>query len=174
MAYEVEIPDGIEVALKGNEISVKGPKGELRRNVSMRNIRHSMEKGVLKLSSENGKKAMLGTVTAHIKNMVHGVKEGFEYKLKICYAHFPINVSIAGNKVIIKNFIGEKKDREAKIIPGVKVDIKGQDITVSGTSIEEVGQTAANIELATRVTGRDVRVFSDGIYITKKPSHKGE
>lgn len=111
---------------------------------------------------------MVGTIRAHINNMIKGVTEGFTYKLKIRYAHFPMKVSVKGNEVIIENFLGEKHPRRARIMEGVTVKISGEDVIVTGIDKEKVGQTAANIEQATRIKGRDPRVFQDGIYIVEK------
>ncbi|MBI2078742.1 MAG: 50S ribosomal protein L6, partial [Euryarchaeota archaeon] len=58
--------------------------------------------------------------------------------------------------------------RKATILPGVKVDVKGDQVTVTGIDLEKVSQTAANIETATHIRNRDIRVFQDGIYIVQK------
>jgi len=89
--------------------------------------------------------------------------------LEICNVHFPMNVKLDGDRVNIKSFLGETTVRVSKVLPNVKVDIKGSHITVSGSDIEATGQTAANLEKATRLIGRDRRIFQDGIFITKKP-----
>ncbi|HIE14358.1 TPA: 50S ribosomal protein L6, partial [Candidatus Bathyarchaeota archaeon] len=112
--------------------------------------------------------ALVGTIASHIKNMIIGVTEGFTYKLKIVYSHFPISVKVSGDKVLIENFIGEKNPRVAKIVGDVKVRIEGEDIIIQGINVEDVGQTAANIELATKVKKKDPRVFLDGIYVYEK------
>ena len=101
--------------------------------------------------------------------MIKGVGEDFVYELEICNVHFPMNVKADGNKITIKSFLGETTVRESRIMPNVKVDIKGSQITVSSYDIEAAGQTAANLEKATKLTGRDRRIFQDGISITKKP-----
>jgi len=93
--------------------------------------------------------------------------------MKVVYAHFPINVSVEGKLVVIKNFAGEKTPRHAHIFGDVKVDVKGQDIVLKGLDREEVGQTAANIETATKIRRKDIRVFQDGVYITSKDDKHG-
>jgi large subunit ribosomal protein L6 len=100
--------------------------------------------------------------------MIKGVTEGFEYKMKTVFSHFPIKTSVEENKFIIQNFLGERAARTAKILEGVTVEAKGEDITVQGIDKEKVGQTVANIERATEVKYRDIRVFQDGIYRTSK------
>ena len=112
--------------------------------------------------------ALIGTIKAHTKNMIKGVTEGFEYKMKTVFSHFPIKTSVEGNEFIIQNFLGERSARKAKILDGVKIDIKGEDITVHGINKEKVGQTVANIEKATSVKRRDTRVFQDGVYRISK------
>ena len=60
----------------------------------------------------------------------------------------------------------------SKIGDNTKVEVKAADITVSGPDIEAVGQTAANMEQATKIRKHDRKVFQDGIYITKKPKEE--
>lgn len=169
--YVVRIPSDVDVKIEGGQIKVSGPKGQLERYFDLSDYNVSVENGVFKISLENPRskqKAMMGTIAAHLRNMIRGVREGYEYRLKIVYAHFPINVSVDGNRLVIKNFAGEKTPRYAHILPETQVEIKGQEIIVRGIDKEKVGQTAANIENATRIKRRDLRVFGDGIFIISK------
>ena len=100
--------------------------------------------------------------------MIKGVNEEFEYSMKTVFSHFPIKTSVEGNKFIIQNFLGERSPRIARILDGVTVKVNAEDITVSGIDKEKVGQTVANIERATIVRNRDIRVFQDGVYRTSK------
>ena len=111
---------------------------------------------------------MVDIVKAHIKNMIKGVSEGFVYTLKICSSHFPMSVSVSGNKLEVKNYLGEKVPRVLNLVENVKVTINGEEVVVESSDKELAGQTAANIELLTRRSGFDRRVFQDGIYITEK------
>ena len=168
---EVEIPEGVEVIVEGNTVRVKGPKGEVQREFKYPGIRISTEDGRVVVSKELPRRkdiAIARTFKAHITNMLRGVTEGFTYKLKVVYSHFPMTVKVQGNEVVIENFLGEKNPRRTKILPGVSVRVTGSEVIVEGIEREAVGQTAANIERATRVTKWDRRVFQDGIYITEK------
>jgi large subunit ribosomal protein L6 len=108
------------------------------------------------------------TFKSHLNNLIKGVLNSYTYTLKICSGHFPMNVSVSNNKVIIKNFFAEKIPREAKILPNVEVKINGDIVTVKSVDKDLAGQTAGNIEQACRIVNRDRRVFMDGIYITHK------
>ncbi len=175
---EVPIPEGVEVKVEGKKVTVKGPKGELTRDFShARGVFISVveEGGERKVRVEayfanRRKKALVGTIASHIENMITGVTKGFRYKMKIVYSHFPVNVKVdEKNKLVyIENFLGEKAPRVAKIFGNVKIQVKGDDVIIEGINIEEVGQTAANIEQATKVKGFDRRVFMDGIYIYER------
>ncbi|NJE54829.1 50S ribosomal protein L6 [Thermococcus sp. 21S9] len=168
---EVEIPEGVEVTIEGNTVKVKGPKGELQRELKYPGVKIFTEDGKVVVYKEFPRKkdiAIARTFKAHIANMIKGVTEGFTYKLKVVYSHFPVTVKVQGDEVVIENFLGEKNPRRAKILPGVTVKVRGQEITVEGIDKEAVGQTAANIEQATRITKWDRRVFQDGIYIVEK------
>jgi len=169
---EVEVPDKVQLSVdQMGKVSVKGPKGTLVRNFDLRRIKviQNGKKVAVRCEYPRMKdKAMIGTIESHILNMFHGVLEGYEYKMKIVYSHFPIKATVKGATFVIENFMGERHPRKTSIVGGTKVVVKGDEVSLSGISIEEVGQTAANIELATKRTGFDPRVFQDGIYITHK------
>jgi large subunit ribosomal protein L6 len=174
--YEVEIPKDVEVKIEGNHATVKGRLGELKWKFDLHQTTYENKDGKIifkKDSKRKMDKAIVGSIASHIRNMIKGVTKGYEYKMKIVYAHFPINVSVDGKRVVIKNFAGEKTPRYANIYGDVKVDVKGQDITLKGLDREEVGQSAANIEKATKIRKKDLRVFQDGIYITNKDDKHG-
>jgi large subunit ribosomal protein L6 len=171
----VELPTGCEFRQDNQKITVKGPKGEVTRTLSDKQIKIKNEGGALALSYENTtkrEKKNLFTTAAHLKNMVKGVQEGFTYRLKICSGHFPMSVSFKGGVFEIKNFIGEKVPRTLKIKPGADLKIEGDTITVHAVDKELAGLTAGAIEKLTRRPGFDKRIFQDGIYITEKDGKK--
>ena len=168
---EIEIPEGVEAELVENMLTIKGKEGEIKRKFNTNKITFEKKDNKIiignKKATKNEKK-MINTISSHIINMIKGVQEKFEYKLKICSSHFPMNVEIVGDEAIIKNFLGEKIPRKSKIIENVNVEIKGDIITINSPNKELAGQTAANFETATRIRSRDRRVFQDGIFITNK------
>ena len=167
----IDIPEGVEVIIENNEVSVKGPNGEDSRKFTYPNVSIKEENDVVVLETAFPKKkdkAMIGTTRAHINNMITGVTDGFEYHMKIVYAHFPMNVKVQGSTVVIDNFLGERHPRTSKIVGSAQVAVKGDEVTITGINKEHVGQTMANLEQATKIKGRDPRVFQDGIYLTSK------
>ncbi|MCS7124666.1 MAG: 50S ribosomal protein L6 [Candidatus Bathyarchaeota archaeon] len=167
----LEIPDDVEIMLEGKKVTVKGALGSLTRDFSYAPISMELKGKSLKIWANWPRKkesALVGTVYAHIKNMITGVKKGFTYKLKIVFSHFPISVKVQGGMVLIENFTGERNPRKAKIIGGAKVKISGDDVIVQGINLEDVSQTAANIEQATKVKRKDPRVFLDGVYLYER------
>ncbi len=172
---KVTLPEGVSATIEDFSIIMKGPAGELTREFLLPSISLSIENNEIKLSSENTTRKILrvmNTFVAHINNMVKGVKEEFEYQVKICSGHFPMTVKKEEKEVIITNFLGEKIPRRSKIIEGVNLEIKGDTITIKSTNIEAAGQTATNLEHATFIKKRDRRVFQDGCYIISKPKDK--
>jgi large subunit ribosomal protein L6 len=99
-----------------------------------------------------------------IKNLCEGVIDGYTVKMKVVYAHFPITVKTKDNLVLIENFQGERAPRVAKIHGSTKVTVKGDDITLTGPVLNDVTQTAAEIQAKTKVKYKDHRVFLDGVY----------
>ena len=171
----IEIPEGVEINInKTKEIKVKSGDNEISRVFDMPNIDILKKDNMIEIKAKKSTKReskIAGTFNAHIKNMIRGVKDGFTYKLEICNVHFPMNVKVdeQNNRVLIKSFLGETKERTAKILDNVKVEIKGNEVSVTGNDINKAGQTAANIEKATKVPSKDRRIFQDGIFITEKP-----
>ncbi|MCD6085334.1 MAG: 50S ribosomal protein L6 [Desulfurococcales archaeon] len=174
---EILITEGVDVEVSGKEVRVRGPRGEVVRDFGFaRNVRIAREDDKVVVESYFAKrkqKALTYSIASHIRNMIDGVTKGFRYKLKVIYSHFPVTVKVEGDKVVIENFLGEKAPRVAKIVGNVKVTVTKQDIVVEGVDIEHVGQTAANIERATRIKDLDRRVFVDGIYVYEKGYAEG-
>ena len=167
---EIDIPEGVDVTL-GDDVTIKGPQGEVSRKFTYPNISMKKENEKIILETRFPKKkdkSMIGTIHSHINNMIVGVTEGFTYHMKIVFAHFPMTVKVSGDKVSIENFLGERNPRKADIVGSAKVQVKGDEVTITGINKEDVGQTMANLEQATKIKGRDPRVFQDGIYLVSK------
>lgn len=155
----------------GNLLVVKGKKGIVEKKFKEKIIKIAKEGNQIVIKADNEKrkcKRIMCTAAAHIKNMINGVTNGYEYKLKICSSHFPMNVSISGNELIVKNFLGEKNPRICKIKDGVDIKLEKDIITLSGVDKEKVGQAAADIEQKISIRDKDRRIFMDGIYIISK------
>ncbi|HIH28807.1 MAG TPA: 50S ribosomal protein L6 [Thermoplasmata archaeon] len=168
----IKIPDGVQITVEGKTVSVKGQKGSISKLLSHPKIDLAVNGNMVQISCSQSphrkEKALIGTYKAHVRNMVKGVTLGYECTMKTVFSHFPIKTSVDGNHLVIQNFLGERFARKAEILENVKVEVKGDIITLTGIDKEKIGQTAANIERATKVKNRDIRVFQDGIYITKR------
>jgi large subunit ribosomal protein L6 len=174
MELTVEIPDGIKIELEKFKVKVTGAKGTLEKDfyspLFAREIAIKKNENKILISTESKRKkikAMTGTIESHILNMIEGVTEGFTVKLKMVYMHFPFTVKVSGNEILVNNFLGEKTPRKTAVVGECKVEIKGDEIIVTGINKENVGQTAANLEKATWIKARDRRVFQDGIFWLK-------
>jgi large subunit ribosomal protein L6 len=155
------------------DLTVEGPEGSVTRRLWYPDVSVSVEDGEVVIESdvEDAKtNSTVGTFESHVRNMFHGVTEGWEYEMEVFYSHFPMQVTADGNEIRIENFLGEKAPRRTEIHGDTEVEVDGEIVTLSGPDIEAVGQTAADIEQLTRVTDKDARVFQDGVYITSKPN----
>jgi large subunit ribosomal protein L9e len=171
----VVVPAGVSVEIKARKVTVTGPKGTLMREFKHLSLDITKEAdGNIKVDLWFGARdtiAAIRTVCSHIENMITGVTKGFKYKMRFCYAHFPINVTCVGGIVEIRNFLGEKQVRKVPLIEGVKyhrtADVKDQ-IEISGIDITKVSLSCAKISQATLVRNKDIRKFLDGIYVSEK------
>lgn len=171
----------MSVDVKARVITVKGPKGTLKREFKHLSLDITkVSPTQLKVDLWFGNRetiAAVRTICTHIENMITGVTKGYKYKMRFCYAHFPINVTAVkenGKDVVeIRNFLGEKKVRRIKLLDGVSYfrtpDVKDQ-IEISGIDITKVSLSCAQISQSTAVKNKDIRKFLDGIYVSEKTS----
>uniref|UniRef100_A0A7S3Y1Z2 Large ribosomal subunit protein uL6 alpha-beta domain-containing protein n=1 Tax=Heterosigma akashiwo TaxID=2829 RepID=A0A7S3Y1Z2_HETAK len=175
---KLDIPEGVTIKTQGRVVSVKGPRGSLKKDISHLNLdlRVNDKKKLLTVVRWFGRRtdvACINTAISTIKNLVIGVTKGFRYKLRFASAHFPINVTVDGQNVEIRNFLGEKRVRRQTVREGVKVfrtDVKvtKDELVLEGNSIEDVSQEAAQIHQLCLVKNKDIRKFLDGIYVQTK------
>jgi len=173
---EIQIPDDVSAEMDHLDLTVEGPNGDVTRRLWYPDVSVAVADDHVVIESEAddaNTRATLGTFESHVQNMLHGVTEGWEYQMEIFYAHFPMQVTVEGDEVVIENFLGERAPRKVPIRGDTEVQVDGEEITLSGPDKEAVGQTAADIEQLTRVPDKDTRVFQDGVYITQKPQAGG-
>lgn len=171
LSSDIALPENVHATIDGNTLVIKSTSGEVSRKFNQRNISLKVQDKKIILESERSTKKdkkMTGSITAHIKNMMKGSQQKHTYILKICSGHFPMNVSVTGNKLVVKNFFGEKVPRTLSLKPGADVKIEGDMIHVTSANKETAGQVSADIEQLTRRPGYDSRVFQDGVYIINK------
>lgn len=140
----VAIPAGVEVKLNGQEITVKGPKGELSRVVHT-GVVIAQEENNLTFGPREGIAnawAQAGTARALVNNMVVGVTEGFTKKLVLKGVGY--RAAIKGNAVGLT--LGFSHPVEHELPAGVKAECPSQtEIVLTGCDKQEVGQVAADI-----------------------------
>jgi large subunit ribosomal protein L6 len=167
----IPIPEGVVISLDGKKVTVRGPKATLSRDFSYASVSLETDGKTVRVWAQWPRKkeaSLVGTIESHIKNMITGVTQGYTYKMKIVFSHFPITVKVQDRSLVVENFTGERRPRKANILGDVKVKVETDDIIVQGSALEDVSQTAANIEMMTRVTNKDPRVFLDGIYVYER------
>ncbi|TLD39362.1 ribosomal protein L6 [Venturia nashicola] len=169
---ELAVPEGVKVHIKSRIVTVTGPRGTLKKDLGHLAVSFSLpSKNVINIELHHGTRknvATLRTVRTLINNLFIGVTRGYKYKMRYVYAHFPINVNLEKNKdtglfeVEIRNFIGEKISRKVVMRPGVDVEpaknVK-DELHLTGISLEDVSQSAADIQQSCRVKNKDIRKF---------------
>ncbi|WP_435063220.1 50S ribosomal protein L6 [Halobaculum sp. EA56] len=170
----IELPEDVSADLDHLDLTIEGPNGSVTRRLWYPDVSVSAEDDAVVIAypddADRQTNATVGTFASHVDNMIHGVTEGWEYGMEVFYAHFPMDVSVEGDEVVITNFLGETAPRRAEIRGDTEVQVDGEELVLTGPSKEDVGQTAASIEQLTRVTDKDTRVFQDGVYITRTPT----
>lgn len=167
----IGIPKGIKVDATEGEIKIKGSEGEITKRLLNPKIKIKVEDNKIiigGLKNSKREKKIIGTFKAHIKNMMKGCKKPYKHTLKICSGHFPMNVSLNNDELIVKNFLGEKTPRVLKLKKNINVKVEGDQVIVESIDKKLAGQTAADIEKLCKITNRDPRIFQDGIWIINK------
>ena len=169
----IEIPDDVSAETDHLDLTIEGPNGSVTRRLWFPDVDVTVEDGavVIESEAEDAKtNATVGTFESHVNNMIHGVTEGWEYTMEVYYAHFPMQVNVEDDEVVIENFLGERASRRTPVRGDTEVQVDGETVRLTGSDKEAVGQTAADIEQLTKVTDKDTRVFQDGVYIVEKPT----
>jgi len=168
---EIVIPEGVQVEVNGPVVKVTGPLGTMSKDFSKTRDKITKEETKLEVSTDlKGRrgKAMVGVIVKRLSNMMKGVKVHYVVDMKLIFSHFPPSIETQGGVFSVKNFMGERVPRKVAIPPGVQVEVKGQDITVTSIDIESATQFAGSVETTTKTIGKDQRIFLDGIYVQSK------
>ena len=166
---QVEAPASVKLTKEGNTLVAKGKLGTIKKDFTKLPATITVEGNKVTIKPYGKRKrdlAVTNTARSIIQSMIKGVEKGYTYKLKVIFAHFPISVKVKGKEIHVENFFGERSPRVAQIVgDATKVNVAGEDVLIQGPSLEDVSQTAANVELATRIKDKDQRVFLDGLYV---------
>jgi large subunit ribosomal protein L6 len=168
ISEQIRIPEGVNVYADSHSLKLNKGGVELEKRIY---YPVKIEGNIIKVECEKPtkkQKKLIKSTAAHIRNLIAGLDKKYVYKLQICAVHFPITATVKGEDFVVKNFLGERKERITKILPGVHVKIDKEVITVESADKEKAGQTSANIENVTRIVNRDRRIFQDGIFIVEK------
>jgi len=169
----IDVPKGVTFTLTGRRLHAKGPLGAVDRPFPSDALELTTASGkvtiTLRLPAHRKRsQALLKTWAAHLKNLAGSLTLGVEARLKVVAAHFPMKVQVKENHILIENFLGEKHPRSSDLLPGTSARVEGDYLILSGYDVEQVGQSAANIERASRIREYDPRVFQDGIYLVDR------
>ena len=167
----IDIPEGINITVNKHMMGFQGPLGKTFKSFRKIPVNVEVADGKVTLKALGTRKrdySILHTARSLIRNICEGLTEGYTIKMKVVYAHFPITVKVDGKTILIENFQGERAPRKTFVVGNTKVIPKGEDVVLTGEVWTDVTQTAANIELKTKVKNKDHRVFLDGIYIYEK------
>jgi len=176
----IKLPKDVKLNVKGRIVTVEGPRGKLVRdlhhvNVDVKMIK-SKKQDTVHIAVWHGARkhvACLRTIKSSIQNLIKGVTQGFLYKMRLVYAHFPINCIIqdGGRAVEIRNFLGEKIVRRVDMLDGVLISestSQKDELILQGNDVNNVSQSAASIKNSCLVRNKDIRKFLDGIYVSEK------
>ncbi|KAG6490552.1 hypothetical protein ZIOFF_051850 [Zingiber officinale] len=147
--------EGVTVKVNAKIMEVEGPCGKLTCDFKHLNLDFELIQGGKKLKVDTwfGSQkttTAIRTSLSHIENLVTGVIKGYHYKMRLVYAHFPINASITPNNgcIEIRNFLGEKKVHKVDMLEEVKIfrSEKVKDkLVLEGNDVELVSRSVALI-----------------------------
>ena len=149
---EITLPDEVDCTIDHFDVTIVGPDGEVTRRLWYPDVTVStetvteetetdegeieeqeVEAVVVESDTENAKtNATIGTFESHVRNMVLGVTDGWEYRMEVLYSHFPMQVNVEGEEVVIENFLGERAARRTGIHGDTRVEVDGEEILQIG------------------------------------------
>jgi large subunit ribosomal protein L6 len=140
----IEVKEGVQVTINGQEVKVSGPKGEESHTVAQ-GIKAEFTDGKLVVTQvkENdvNTRAMFGLTRALLANIVKGVQDGFEKKLELVGVGY--RAQMQGEELVLS--LGYSHPVKFKPLPGIKLSVAENVISVSGINKAMVGETAAKI-----------------------------
>jgi len=170
----ITIPSGIEVKIEGSRITVKGPKGELSRDL-IPDMKLSLSDGVLTVARPGDHarhRAAHGLTRTLIQNMVTGVSEGFAKTLELQGVGY--RAQMQGTNLVLA--VGYSKPVEVPPPPGIEFEVEGTArVIVKGINKEDVGQTAADVRKVRPpepYKGKGIRYL--GEYVRRKAGKAGK
>ncbi len=170
----IAVPTGVTVDIKGESVTVKGPKGELSRSLSTEML-INLEGDTLTVTrpSESKKhRAFHGLTRSLLANMVEGVSKGFEKTLEIVGVGY--RAEKVGEKLVLR--IGFSHTVEVTPLPGITLSVEGNNrIKVNGINKEDVGEMAAEIKAIRppdAYKGKGIRYAGEVIHL--KPGKAGK
>ncbi len=170
----IALPQGVKVSIKGNDVTVTGPKGELRRQFhpDMSITQNENTLVVSRPSDSKMHRSLHGLSRTLLANMVEGVTKGFQRELEIVGVGF--RAEKTGNNLTLR--LGFSHTVEVKPLPGITLAMEGNNrIKVSGINKEVVGEMAAEIR-ALRVRdpykGKGIKYAGELVHL--KPGKAGK
>jgi large subunit ribosomal protein L9e len=175
---KIKVPEGITITVHSRTVTVIGPRGKLTKAFKHipADIQVLEDGRSLKIDSwfaDKKQAACVKSVLSSIENLFIGVLKGYEYRMRLVYAHFPINVLIPTDKssIEIRNFIGERRIRKIQMLEGVtieKSDALKDELILRGNDLDLVSLSAALIQQICAAKKKDIRKFLDGIYVSER------
>ena len=142
-AQEIMIPENTEVTQGGRTVTVKGPKGELHRELRPE-VTVQISDGMVSLTpndTSSRTNALWGTFASHITNMIQGVNEGFEKRLSVEGVGY--RVAVEGSDIVLT--VGYTHPVRVPIPDGLTVSAENNVVSISGIDKELVGAFAARV-----------------------------
>ena len=170
----IPIPAGVTINIADDSVTVKGPKGELKRSLpaEMKIAMEGSNLVVTRPSDNNKHRAYHGLTRTLLANMVEGVSKGFEKNLEIMGVGY--RAEKTGDKLTLR--LGFSHQVEVKPMPGITLAVEGNNkIKVSGINKEDVGQMAAEIRALRppdHYKGKGIRYTGERVHI--KPGKTGK
>ena len=169
----VSIPANVEVSLSSSEISVKGPLGELQRNINSDiTVEYKDDNLLVKVTSNSRQaNAMSGTMRSLLANMVQGVSNGYEKKLLLV----GVGYRVKADKENLNLTLGFSHPVIYKLPEGIKAETPSQtEIVIKGIDKQKVGQVAAEVRAFRKpepYKGKGVR-YADEVIVMKEAKKK--
>merc|ERR1719356_1508174 len=174
----IKVPKGVKISIKSKIVEVSGKHGSLKRDfkhlpIELYLAASGHEVRAKMYFAKSKQLSMLRSVCSHINNLFDGVQKKYEYRMRLVYAHFPINATVTngGKTVELRNFLGEKRVRVCNMLEGVKAEkstATKDELIITGTDIEKTSLSAALIRQSCLVKKKDIRKFLDGVYVSQK------